>query len=193
MSVSVCVFGREDLLLSIRGEDNRGWGSSLLFLSVQVKDGWIKSETCISFYIELVCVVVEYSRVEAWLFPSILISICWDRAGSELLCILEGEVLSLVPGGQAEHQSHCRNALLFWMEAAPVHAEWWYLIFVLLCRAQQNRQGTSQLLFSGVWGLRAQFIATLKWKFIFRLQKQQQQQKPLAIGCPCVGMHVFRC
>jgi len=70
------VFGREDLLLSIRGEDNRGWGSSLLFLSVQVKDGWIKSETCSSFYIELVCVVVEYSRVEAWLFPSILISIC---------------------------------------------------------------------------------------------------------------------
>lgn len=141
------------------------------------------------FYIELVFLVVENSRGEAWLFPSILINTCWNRAGSELLCIPEGEVLSSVPGGQVEHQSHCRNVLLFAVEEAPVCAECQHLIFVLLYRAQKNKQGTSQLLFRGVWGL---WLSSVPWNESIP-SDLKQTNKTLVIGCPCVEMHVLRC
>lgn len=141
------------------------------------------------FYTELVVVVVvENSRGEAWLFPFILINTCWNWAGSELLCIPEGEVLSSVPGRQAEHQSHYRNVLLFAMEAAPVHAACQRLIFVLLYRAQQNKPGTSQLLFRGV-GVCG--LNSVPWNE--NIPSDLKQTKTLAIGCLCVEMHMLRC
>lgn len=132
---------------------------------------------------------LRIAEVRPGLLLGILINICWDWADFEFWYYILAETRYWARS-QVGRQSINLTVVMcllgfFAVKAASACAEGQYLIFALLCKTQQDRQGVGQVAFVAfrVTGPNS----VLPWNENLSLDLEK-----LSFGSPCVGMRVFR-